>query len=265
MNYVVMFVMVAVLQALASTANCDVEGALTLKEISGRLTKAYPDHIESADETTLIWRDGTRLPLDAEPKPAGSNEWLEKPSIADMLRVPYPFGRLAKSPDVGADPGRARNQAFFRKIYGDCRSGTVDKELVDVIWLPGKSGQRLRVTRINGVAQKLRRVSEELDNLPAKFDKFLIPSAGTYNCRVIAGTDRVSAHGYGIAIDIAVRHTDYWRWARPASNESPRYRNRIPYEIVEIFERHGFIWGGKWHHFDTMHFEYRPELLLKAR
>ena len=32
-------------------------------------------------------------------------------------------------------------------------------------------------------------------------------------------------------------------------------------EIVEIFERHGFIWGGKWSYYDTMHFEYRPELL----
>jgi hypothetical protein len=30
---------------------------------------------------------------------------------------------------------------------------------------------------------------------------------------------------------------------------------------VEVFERHGFIWGGKWNHYDTMHFEYRPELL----
>ena len=30
---------------------------------------------------------------------------------------------------------------------------------------------------------------------------------------------------------------------------------------AHIFERHGFIWGGKWHHYDTMHFEYRPELL----
>ena len=30
---------------------------------------------------------------------------------------------------------------------------------------------------------------------------------------------------------------------------------------LEIFERHGFIWGGKWYHYDTMHFEYRPELL----
>jgi hypothetical protein len=36
---------------------------------------------------------------------------------------------------------------------------------------------------------------------------------------------------------------------------------RIPPEIVAGFERHGFIWGGRWAHFDTMHFKYRPELL----
>jgi hypothetical protein len=32
-------------------------------------------------------------------------------------------------------------------------------------------------------------------------------------------------------------------------------------KIVDVFEKHGFIWGGKWYHYDTMHFEYRPELL----
>jgi hypothetical protein len=30
-----------------------------------------------------------------------------------------------------------------------------------------------------------------------------------------------------------------------------------------VFEQHGFIWGGRWAHYDTMHFEYRPELLGK--
>jgi hypothetical protein len=43
---------------------------------------------------------------------------------------------------------------------------------------------------------------------------------------------------------------DYWLWSPKGG-----YRNRIPIEIVEIFEKHGFIWGGKWGHFDTMHFE----------
>ncbi|WP_349629221.1 MULTISPECIES: M15 family metallopeptidase [Bradyrhizobium] len=29
--------------------------------------------------------------------------------------------------------------------------------------------------------------------------------------------------------------------------------------IVGIFERHGFIRGGKRRHYDTMHFEHRPD------
>ncbi len=32
-------------------------------------------------------------------------------------------------------------------------------------------------------------------------------------------------------------------------------------EIVKELEKYGFIWGGRWYHYDTMHFEYRPELL----
>jgi hypothetical protein len=63
-------------------------------------------------------------------------------------------------------------------------------------------------------------------------------------------------------VDIATGPSHYWLWERTGAGE---YKNSIPRAIVEIFEKHGFIWGGAWYHFDTMHFEYRPELLLKAR
>jgi hypothetical protein len=119
----------------------------------------------------------------------------------------------------------------------------------------------LKVTAINGVASRLDAISRELDELPARFDVYLAPSAGTYNCRPIAGTSQLSAHGYGIAIDIALRHADYWRWSKSTAGGQLPYRNAIPLEIVRIFEKHGFIWGGAWYHYDTMHFEYRPELL----
>ena len=39
------------------------------------------------------------------------------------------------------------------------------------------------------------------------------------------------------------------------------YHNRMPKEIVAIFEKHGFIWAGESYHYDTMQLEYRPELL----
>ena len=35
-----------------------------------------------------------------------------------------------------------------------------------------------------------------------------------------------------------------------------------PKEVVKVFEKYGFIWGGKWHNYDTIHFEYRPELII---
>ena len=35
--------------------------------------------------------------------------------------------------------------------------------------------------------------------------------------------------------------------------------------IVESFEKYGFVWGGKWSHFDILHFEYKPEIIIKAQ
>ena len=68
-------------------------------------------------------------------------------------------------------------------------------------------------------------------------------------------------HAYAAAIDINAKYSNYWRWGSGSKGE-PIWRNQIPIQIVRIFERHGFIWGGYWYHYDTMHFEYRPELVL---
>lgn len=230
-----------------------------------RLLAAYPDHLQGIEGNVLIWRDGTRMPLDDGRGDKAFAQWLANPDVEDMLAVPYPTGDLASPPPKNVDPGRARNAAFFDKVYGNCSKGEVAANLESVVWLPQKTGQRLPFNKANGAAEALRKVSRELDALPARFDTYLYPSAGTYNCRKIAGTDRVSAHGHGIAIDINTKHTDYWRWSKPGPDGSYAYKNKIPPEIVEIFERHGFIWGGKWHHYDTMHFEYRPELVGAGR
>lgn len=225
------------------------------------LITAYPDRLERIDGGEVVWKDGTRMRIDDRRGEKPHEAMLDAADLKDMFLQPYRPGPLAGPPIRDFDPGRARNGAFFDKMYGDCTKGQVTSNLVDVVWLPRKWGKPLKVTRINGVAEKLAEVSRELDALPARFDAYLFPSAGTYNCRAIAGTARISAHGHGIAIDLATARSDYWRWAgRRVGGDIP-YRNRFPAEIVEIFERHGFIWGGKWYHYDTMHFEYRPELL----
>ena len=235
--------------------------APTAGTIASRLKETYPGLIKDIEGNEVIFSDDTRLPLDDGHTNKSFSDWLETPDIEDMFRIPYVAGNVLGPPGVDADPGRARNSAFFAKIYGDCRGGKFANSLVDVVWLPKKSGQKLKATKINGVAERLKAISLELDDLPPSFDVYLIPSAGTYNCRVVAGTKNMSAHGYGIAIDIALKHAHYWRWMKTAASSAMAYKNDIPIEIVRIFEKHGFIWGGKWYHYDTMHFEYRPELL----
>ncbi|MFZ0103665.1 MAG: M15 family metallopeptidase [Pseudolabrys sp.] len=48
-----------------------------------------------------------------------------------------------------------------------------------------------------------------------------------------------------MAIDIAAAHSHYWLRANLGAGGHIAYRNGIPWEIIRIFEAHGFIWGGK--------------------
>jgi hypothetical protein len=224
-----------------------------------RLVAAYPDALAGHDADSLHWRDGTVMPASDGNDDKTFAQALRHASIADQARMPYPRGPLEKPPAVDADPGRLRNTAFFTKMYGDCQKGEVSPHLVSLTWLPKSWGQSIRITSVNGVDARLRAVSAEIDALPQAIKRAAYPIAGTYNCRAVADTGAPSPHSYGIAIDLNTASSDYWYWQPHA--DPLLYRNRMPEAIVAIFEKHGFIWGGKWYHYDTMHFEFRPELL----
>jgi hypothetical protein len=92
--------------------------------------------------------------------------------------------------------------------------------------------------------------------------------------REIAGTQSRSYHAYGLAVDLVPVSYEgkqmYWRWSRVFNREGwsriPMARRWTPPQaVVEALERQGFVWGGKWSHFDNIHFEYRPEILLYNR
>jgi len=222
------------------------------------LLRAYPAALSGFDGTNLIWRDGMRMPVTNGSADNSLEQQLHNGSILDQLRLHYPVGALVQPPRD--DPGRVRNRAFFDKMYGDCKAGQVTPRLVPVIWLPRTWGHHVMITTVNGVDRQLATVSRELEELPPEDKKFLFP-VGTYACRSVADTAQTSMHAWGAAIDINSKFGDYWLWHGGRAPQLPAYVNRIPPEIVQVFERNGFIWGGRWAHFDTMHFEYRPELL----
>lgn len=225
----------------------------------GRLVAAYPDHLARIDGGDLVWRDGTRMPTGAGRPERPFEAMLRDATLADQVRQTYVSGPPAGPPARDHSPGRLRNTAFFVKMYGDCRRGGAAGRHRTVTWMPKTRPQPLPVTTVNDVASRLERVVADLEGLPDRLKAYLVPSAGTFNCRTVADTGLLSMHAYAAAIDLNVAHSDYWSWAR-ARGDIP-YRNRIPYAIAEVFEAQRFIWGGKWYHYDTMHFEYRPELI----
>jgi peptidoglycan LD-endopeptidase CwlK len=223
--------------------------------------RAYPKFFSGYKDNTLLFRDGGGIQFD-DGRSKTYEELLSNPDPEDELSQAYPTGPQSYSaPAVNFDPGRYRCAALFKKMYG-MNAKEVESHLVVIPWLPHSTHNSVRITRVNGVDRQLEAISAELDQLPPEEKRYVLKTGGTFNWRPIAGSDQLSAHSFGIAIDIDPDYSDYWRWNAPGDHEKTiPYKNRIPHRIVEIFERHGFIWGGKWYHYDTMHFEYRPELL----
>jgi len=210
----------------------------------------------------LIMKDNVRILYD-DGKVKSFEEKLDHPDLEDMLSQVYPAGEF-KEYKTDYDPGRFRVTALFNAVYGGT-SKQVQANLTTVNFC----GQKVQFNARNGAAAALGRVGENLAALikgKPELRQYLFPLGGSVNWRSIAGTNRLSPHSWGIAIDLNAHYGAYWRWQKsPTVASILNLRRSYPREIVKIFEAQGFIWGGKWSHYDLMHFEYRPELLVKTQ
>lgn len=219
------------------------------------LLDAYPDMVKSYADNRLTLADGTEIEYD-DGREKDFVTMLDHSDPEDMFSMTY---SRQSPPEYLADAGRSRCEQLFKAMYG-ASAAEVRRHLVPVSWF----GQQVDFTAVNGAADSLRAVAAELAAYPEL--KPYLKSSGAFYWRKVRGAERQSAHSYGIAFDIAVDKSDYWLWKNSRAAETDRiaYHNRIPAQLVDVFERHGFIWGGAWYHYGTMHFEFRPEILRYA-
>lgn len=89
-----------------------------------------------------------------------------------------------------------------------------------------------------------------------------------FNHRTVSGTQTLSRHGRGMAVDLNPLYNPYVRGSRVEPSEGRKWafrrheRRDIPYKIdrrdlaYRIFRQHGFRWGGDWRTCkDYQHFE----------
>lgn len=225
------------------------------------LLEAYPQSIKGYENGRLIMVGGQKIVYD-DGKKKDFQTMLDYSDPEDMFFTQYDSHSLP--PEYLADAGRSRSEELFKAMYGGSEAA-VRKNLVSVNWF----GEKVPFTKVNGASDALRAVADELA-VEVKKDPSLKPflkSSGSFYWRKVRGANRQSAHSYGIAVDVGVSLSDYWLWKNKGASETSKikYANRIPRKIVDIFERHGFVWGGSWYHYDTMHFEYRPEILKNRK
>lgn len=226
------------------------------------LAIVYPDFVQffDATKTTIADKNNKPYPYDSQKHYKSFDNELEKADLYSQMRQSYPLGRLKSPPEKDSDPGRLRHTQLFMDMYGKSKT-EVATNLVPVLWEPCNCN--LRFSEVNGAAKALEKVGKEIKQ--AGLSNYVKKSLGTFNWRKISGTQRLSMHSFGIAIDFELPKNlgRYWRW------DKNHKINGFPLEIitdeklnqlVEIFEKHGFIWGGKWWHYDSIHFEFRPEL-----
>jgi len=138
--------------ATEAQAACDTHAA--------KLVKSYPQ-IKGCQNNKIIFVDGSTMRYDDGTKER-FGKVLKHADIEDMFHHSYTGGKYSHPPK-NYDPGRYRNDAFFRKIYGSSATA-VKKHLTTIDWF----GQKVRVTTVNHVDRHLQAVERDLKKLLKK-------------------------------------------------------------------------------------------------
>lgn len=225
-------------------------------------------------QTTLYWADGKFLPKEHLDKKDGYYSLLYQ--YADKVADPANF--------TDADIERIRNFSkpqnrktglgtppFLYDALYDCTSRTkIESHLTRIDFLGKKSSVHEQIVyplkRVENAIQNLAKTNTSVKDFVTT-----LASADSYAWRNISDSGNRSFHSLALAIDILPKGWQqknvYWAWRRDIDGDDwmklPLDRRWMPPdEVIEIFEKEGFIWGGKWTIWDNMHFEYHPEIIL---
>lgn len=258
------FILILNTISICPVAAVDKDYTEIMKQDILTLMISYPNYIKEIrkedDGVFCIMKSGKKILYD-DKKEKNNDEKISNPDLQDMLEDIYPLNMINTLMDKNFDPGRVRHYDLLNEVYGSSK-GTIEKNLSSL-----KYGYtNYQFNSMNNANTSLENALKEIMPLAKNrgdIGSILYPASGTYNYRVIAGTGRLSPHSYGIAIDLKSDPRDYWKWSSPEKGKTRLLE--YPRELVESFENNNFIWGGKWGHFDILHFEYRPEIILKSK
>jgi hypothetical protein len=252
------------------------------------LSRAYPDRIGQAEFRDDDWAfeiggkwfyyaEGRIIPEDLRDK---AQEYSQT-----RFYNTYPVG-MPWNPPVMERPLRTQTAAGRDNSQGSRPIGRRPQFFYEALWsITSREEAYSQMRRVNflghpvtvhnGIVKELNFVEGKIlaaaeDNPVVRKWIDSLDLVDAWSWRNVASSVNRSFHSYGIAIDILPKNLGgletYWQWTARHTPEwwtvpvSRRYHP--PDEVILAFESAGFIWGGKWAYYDTMHFEYHPEVFV---
>lgn len=235
------------------------------------ITISQGDNVKN--KTALYWANGKMLSAEALPDAAlyWSLFYPYPASVPDPAHFTDEYIKHIR--DRTSVESRKKQEGtsmdFFDAIYDASTRGRTEQHIKRMSFF----GNQVNVhERIMPALRQVEREVQLLATQDTEVRTFLnsIARVEGYNWREITDRSSRSFHSYGIAIDILPNNWGqkniYWAWRRDKDPDNwmllPLDRRWMPpASVISTFEKHGFIWGGKWMVWDNMHFEYHPELL----
>ena len=207
----------------------------------------------------IYYRDGKML----------SEDHCRDEDRYDSIFYPYPIGKLTRIPPYRELPRRAPD--FLNLLFGQTER-KIRNQCQLISFLNHKAFvNRICVEALKQVEKEIMHLTETVTAVRDYVDHLHI--LYSFQSKQVVGSENNSYHSYGLAIDLVPlsyhgKHV-YWKWSRVFNKKwydiPLESRWSPPQEVIDAFENNGFIWGGKWCHFDVIHFEYRPEIIRLAK
>ena len=224
--------------------------------------------IKMADDTIFII-NGSRIYYKNGKMLAREN--LSKEKNYASVFYEYKKGEMAKIPTLNEDILK-QSRDFWDNIFGT-EEMQIRKHCQLISFLDHK-------TFVNNICvEALRNIEKEIMNaartgkeVQRYLDELYI--FYSFQQKQVIGSKNQSFHSYGLALDLVPKSYKgkhvYWKWSRVLDRQNwfripLKRRWHPPQEVIDAFENNGFVWGGKWYHFDTIHFEYRPEIIMLSK
>jgi len=145
--------------------------------------------------------------------------------------------------------------------YGNAEASQHLTQITVPIWRKTGGNGRVSSTWTFSINRKLAASAQAIfEEIYALDIQFPINKIYTYQYRKINGlsifksTNFLSHHSFGTAIDIN-RDQNLFYTGRDGRNKNDPYT--IPQEVIDVFERYGWSWGGYYKEgIDAMHFQY---------